>query len=580
MKSAITEDYLFSYSFDSYRSWLVNLKDFSKNHPAYSALIKELLGRNVPVKIKKRKNDVIINFSPNALKWKSDFSELAMFQQCMGLIALVYLDCENDFEESYSKCVEKFKKLQKQPKLFSSLLFVFSYKELQQSSARDIVHLHANPNDQKVVANTRRLFIEFINDFIISIYIILESKVAQYKGLRPSSVVTKCSVESDFENVLDLKDVQKIMGARQAKIIADIHLMLGNYSIAIFYYHAAIDDLFDHKDNLWLAVCSEGLACACFFFSTPGDEKSPVFEIDVETKNVSDNNELNTRLEKTPEKDALVYALHGFSFYAKFFTGGPLFVECHLLGVVLNHCCSFYVPKPQVINICSRAFERLRLSPFMPNHLHLTSFLIKALSKIGFHKRKAPIIISFVKRVIDNQHVPSYTIAIYYLKELLELLNFKQCSKLSRGFWRELCMEILMHLFTIHQLQEHYEDIFRVGLFLLARLDPAIWQSNITAITEQLSSDIPLNSSEPLEHLPYTHLMDCELQHRETPVNITAFQSDQSGGSPFLFYATREENKPLVTLANVGENIVVTLKLENPLPINLPVSIVPFVYLI
>ncbi|KAF0989729.1 hypothetical protein HZS_6422, partial [Henneguya salminicola] len=484
----------FCNTFDSYRSWLVLLKNFSSHHKNYYDSLSLLLSPYSPVKIKKSNRNIMINFLKDSIQRPKEFADIAMFHQCLGVISFAYISSDENFVEKYKNYTKEFLLIKNHPRLVNSILIVFVETDVPcGTKSNDIFVAHAFDSNYELTPNGRSDMIRHVNDFISSIYIVLESKVTGYKSYSVNSPTIKCAIESNFETEMDARELQKVMGARHAKIIGDIYLLLGNYTKAINLYNITIDQLYNYNDNLWLGASSEGIACACHFLTHAETKYEHFFEVEVYLKrSSSDETESNIRILETLKKGTFKYLCDGLEFYRNYFIDKPLFIEYHLI-----------------------TFKAL-------------SLLIDVYGSINFHRKKCSIMFYYTRKTIDYKYSLCYRDAEKYLNECLAILNFKfEGPRNSAKGWQEIIMEVLMNFMSLYKIQHKMK--------------------------EALS------------------LITCETKVHESPVNINSFESDIS--TLFIYCPARNEVKSKCVLISMGGILIVMLRLENPLPFNLPVDI-------
>ncbi|KII73515.1 Trafficking protein particle complex subunit 9 [Thelohanellus kitauei] len=476
-----------------------------------------------------------------------------MHFQEIGMILIAEIHQDENWMERFDETLSEFNEKRERSKILHSILVIFT-DHILELEERDpyilIIHIDEFTD---LSTDPRNAFIEIVNEFITFLYILLETKVAEFKSPTPPDVFIKCKIESNFEDELEPKTLRKIMGARHTKILADISLMLGNFARAINLYHIAMETLSSFHDNLWLASCLEGVACACHC-STAADMYSGDLAIQVTVRRTGSTAESELRLKETLIRGTYKHIMDALEYYSHYFTEYPMFVEYHLIAVLLKYCWDGKVGRDEIITVCAFLYPRIRLINNISERILILEHLQNLYQKIGFIRKRATVLYYLSAKIVSYSLNNLYSKAIVYLFETLKILNFdfKKSINFSRG-WGKVKLEILITLITIYKLEGKMNEALRLILFLFSHTSDTLTSSLREKFSDILSHECVKTSKPPYQHLPYTRI-----------VNLDTFESEQSG--PFLFKVRKSIGAGLDNLKAVGDPIKVEIDVYNPLP--------------
>ncbi|KAF1741828.1 hypothetical protein MXB_3752 [Myxobolus squamalis] len=253
------------------------------------------------------------------------------------------------------------------------------------------------------------------------------------------------------------------MGARHTKIIGDIHLLLGNYAMAIHFYQIVSGILSSFSDNLWLAATYEAIACACHFTSRPSYGDVTLFEIDGTTRRSSSEDvETTLRIVEVMKCGVNKYLIDANEYYRQYSLDKSFIVENHLIGVSLNYCIKYEASLNLSIYFAVLAFDRVKMIENIPQLLEISQLLIEILSKISYHRWKTIVMLYYAKKVAEFNYLDCFNQAESYLIEILNTFGFKNVDTLSlKNGWLEIYIEVCIYFMLLYKSQQRNNEAMR-----------------------------------------------------------------------------------------------------------------------
>jgi len=434
--------------------------------------------------------------------------------------------------------------------------------------------------------------VEFLNGFVSSLFVILESKRVDKMGENFERMVLPTAPNEQEQTITesDTRFMKKKLLGRNKKILGDLSLISGLYQEAMLIYQTAYEHLLNVNDYLWAGSAIEGMCAASNAIQLGEDivaKTDSVLTIAKSSVNVHVANDNNDQEQVKPciilTVDEMISKYSEcLNYYKRFSPVGPIELEAHFKFIrILLHLqkkidVAQVVQSLLLIPINYNEIEKIELAVVLASiHEQLSLF-----RKAAFFRRRAALY--YFNRTSDSKLDQSMSL----LRRVAPAYKLDPASISKEGCkegWPTVQLQVLQDMLQVSRRLGNKLDCVRLLCFILEK-----YRSHLNWVDHSELVDMLEEYSDNMQTSPSTNeIKDTKVQLiRPIPIirdfrpkklayHLQPFKSKSvSEHGPFIFssLSTRGKADDGVVMWVSGDVAEVAMVVDNPLPIEIKVS--------